>query len=216
MFNDKYGLHNAVMEGKKTQTRRLIPNSVLEKADKYRVEYYNETFDALTLKEAIEQLYFVEKILKLPYNIGDIVPIAQRYSDIVNEYAELKDIMLDRYGMVMKEYTSGWNNKMFVQGSLMPHHIKITNVRIENLQDISDSDALKEGVYFHETPPKNNEYDRYSPWYPSVKPYKFDIDNNKYFRDARYAYAYLIDKISGSGTWKSNPMVMVYDFELID
>ena len=73
-----------------------------------------------------------------------------------------------------------------------------------------------EGVYFHDTPPKNNEYDRYSPWYPSVKPYKFDIDNNKYFRDARYAYAYLIDKISGSGTWKSNPMVMVYDFELID
>lgn len=102
MFNDKYGLHNAVMEGKKTQTRRLIPNSVIEKADKYRVEYYNETFDALTLKEAIEQLYFVKKILNLPYNIGDIVPIAQRYSDIVNEYAELKDIMFDRYGMVMK------------------------------------------------------------------------------------------------------------------
>ena len=134
MFNDKYGLHNAVMEGKKTQTRRLIHNSVLEKADKYRVEYYNETFDALTLKEAIEQLYFVEKTLNLPYNIGDIVPIAQRYSDIVNEHTELKDIILDQYGMVMKEYTSGWNNKMFVQGNLMQHHIKITNVRIENLR----------------------------------------------------------------------------------
>lgn len=216
MFNDKYGLHNAVMEGKKTQTRRLIPSSVLEKADKYRVEYYNETFDALTLKEAIEQLYFVEKTLKLPYNIGDIVPIAQRYSDIVAEYAELGDILLDKEGNIEKRYASGWNNKMFVQGNLMPHHVKITNVRIEYLQDINDEDAIKEGVYFHEISDANHKYDRYSPWNPSVKPYKFDIDNNKYFSNARYAYAYLIDKIGGRGTWNSNPIVMVYDFELMD
>ena len=216
MFNDKYGLHNAVMEGKKTQTRRMIPDSVLEKADKYRVEYYNATFDAITLKQAVEQLYFVEKTLKLPYKIGDVVPVAQRYSDIVAEYAELGDILLDKEGNIEKRYASGWNNKMFVQGNLMPHHVKITNVRIEYLQDINDEDAIKEGVYFYEIPDANHKYDRYSPWDPSVKPYKFDIDNNKYFSNARYAYAYLIDAISGRGTWNSNPIVMVYDFELID
>lgn len=216
MFNDKYGLHNAVMEKKKTQTRRLIPASVLEKADKYRVEYYNATFDAITLKQAVEQLYFVEKTLKLPYKIGDVVPVAQRYSDIVAEYAELNDILLNKEGNIEKQYASGWNNKMFVQGNLMPHHVKITNVRIEYLQDINDEDAIKEGVYFHEIPDANHKYDRYSPWDPSVKPYKFDIDNNKYFSNARYAYAYLIDKIGGRGTWNSNPIVMVYDFELID
>ena len=29
------------------------------------------------------------------------------------------------------------------------------------------------------------------------------------------AYAELIDKVSGKGTWESNPYVFVYDFELI-
>ena len=31
----------------------------------------------------------------------------------------------------------------------------------------------------------------------------------------RIAYAALIDKISGKGTWASNPYVFVYEFELI-
>ena len=29
-------------------------------------------------------------------------------------------------------------------------------------------------------------------------------------------YSVLIDKISGKGTWESNPYVFVYDFKLID
>lgn len=31
----------------------------------------------------------------------------------------------------------------------------------------------------------------------------------------REAYAALIDRISGKGTWESNPYVFVYDFELV-
>ena len=31
----------------------------------------------------------------------------------------------------------------------------------------------------------------------------------------REAYAALIDKISGKGTWASNPYVFVYEFELV-
>lgn len=30
------------------------------------------------------------------------------------------------------------------------------------------------------------------------------------------AFAVLIDKVSGKGTWESNPYVFVYDFELVD
>lgn len=31
----------------------------------------------------------------------------------------------------------------------------------------------------------------------------------------QYAYADLIDKVSGEGTWESNPWVWVYEFELM-
>ena len=36
----------------------------------------------------------------------------------------------------------------------------------------------------------------------------------RYF--AREAFALLIDKVSGKGTWESNPWVVAYSFELVD
>ena len=35
------------------------------------------------------------------------------------------------------------------------------------------------------------------------------------YETPREAYAALIDKVSGKGTWQNNPYVFVYDFELI-
>lgn len=32
----------------------------------------------------------------------------------------------------------------------------------------------------------------------------------------REAFAYLIDMVSGKGTWESNPWVVAYSFELVD
>lgn len=215
MFNDLYGLHDAVMRKHKTQTRRIIPKSVLEKADAYRVEYYNGTFDNITLKEAAEQLYFAEKRLKLPYNIGETVAIAQRYSDIVNESAELNDILLDSNGKPENSYLKGWNNKMFIQSHLMPHHIRITDVHIEQLQDISNEDVLKEGFYYNSV---NDGFGTAASHWEYGIVYYDKLGRSKVIssRYAKEAYSFLIDKISGIGTWESNPMVIVYDFELVD
>jgi hypothetical protein len=35
-------------------------------------------------------------------------------------------------------------------------------------------------------------------------------------REPKEAFSFLIDKVSGNGTWESNPWVFVYTFELID
>ena len=87
----------------------------------------------------------------------------------------------------------------------MPHHIKITDVRVERLQDISDEDCLREGILFH----PNDSPDIY---------YFFDKVSSLWngFNTARKAYATLIDKVGKKGTWASNPYVFVYDFELVD
>ena len=39
---------------------------------------------------------------------------------------------------------------MFSKAELMPHQIRITDVRCERLQDISDSECLREGVQYIE------------------------------------------------------------------
>ena len=85
---------------------------------------------------------------------------------------------------------AGVFNKMFVKAERMPHHIRILSKRQEHLQDISVEDCLREGVQM------------------AGEPF-----NHLYARDA---FAALIDKVSGKGTWESNPLVWVYEFELID
>ena len=92
---------------------------------------------------------------------------------------------------------------MFVRADLMPHQILITRIRIERLQDISEEDCLAEGI-----------------WTRSGKWYCYDIIKRGMasydpYPDPREAYSVLIDRISGKGTWESNPWVFVYDFELV-
>ena len=99
---------------------------------------------------------------------------------------------------------AGWNNKMFVVSSLMPHQIRITDVRVEKLQDISDEDCIKEGV--RKVVNENGIYVQY---------YVGKGDNACSFENPREAFAHLIDKVSGKGTWERNPYVFVYDFELV-
>lgn len=206
MFNESYGLHESVMKGEKTQTRRVVPKSAIEKADYYTVEYFNETFDVLTLEQAVKQLYFVEKSLKLPYNIGDIVAIAQRYSDIINANVGFKGVLMDKDNRPRKEFIKGWNNKMFVQAGFMPHHVLIMNVRIERLKAITDEDCLKEGIY------EDGGDDSFIPHYF----YNYHNSDSEGFKTPQLAYSALIDRISGKGTWECNPLVFVYDFKVID
>ena len=124
-----------------------------------------------------------------PYKVGDVVAIMQAYKDAA-DYEELID-------------TAGWTNKMFVRAELMPHHIRITDVRVERLQDISDEDCLREGI------------DEFTSGNNPGKLYNFAHNDTPYLFP-RAAFAALIDKVSGRGTWQSNPLVWVYSFELID
>lgn len=94
---------------------------------------------------------------------------------------------------------------MFVASNLMSHQISITNVRIERLQDISDEDCLKEGIY------EDSGDDEFP---PSIF-YEFEGNKDDGFDTPREAFAALIDKVSGKGTWESNPYVWVYEFELM-
>ena len=103
------------------------------------------------------------------------------------------------------------SNKMFVKPEYMPHHIEMLNYHVERLQDISDEDCIKEGIYIHNPDPLNSKFIGYS--------YDAIIDPHKkrwWFQSPREAFAALIDKVSGKGTWESNPLVWVYEFKLID
>ena len=177
MFNDKYGLTQAVLEGRKTQTRRiLLPHTVQE------LRNGNDYQEVIRLYSG--------------YKVGEVVAVAQKYKDITLEMPVKFDPELTKQ--------PGWTNKMFTKADLMPHHIRITNIRIERLQDISNGGCLREGIWRDD----NVGHEGTTYWYHGLA--------NSSFRTPQEAYASLIDSIFCKGTWASNPYVFVYDFELID
>ena len=212
MFNDKYSLTQAVLDGRKTMTRRIIKcprtfrgewvagfNIHIRHSDKKIVDWP-------CMYDADEREFDMGEILP-KYELGEVVAIAQSYMDVDRFYRKGKNAAyleyLDSILPELKLYP-GWTNKMFVRADLMPHHIRITDIKIERLQNISDEDCFKEGIFKWDAGQKDIPF------------YSFHNADIPDYNDPRDAFAELIDKVSGKGTWKSNPYVFVYEFELVD
>ncbi len=142
------------------------------------------------------------------YELGEVVAIAQSYMDVDRFHRKGKNAAyLEYLDSILPELKlhPGWTNKMFVKADLMPRHIEFTDRKVERLQDISDEDCLKEGIY------EDSGDDEFP---PSIF-YEFEGNKDDGFDTPREAFAALIDKVSGKGTWESNPYVWAYEFELM-
>ena len=183
-FKDRGGLNltQAVLSGRKTMTRRAVP---------YRVETYAMKY--VECENNYTRAKFEYVCQHSPYKIGDVVAIQQAY--IAIDYSHMSTDLRNELNR-----SAGFKNKMFVKAELMPHHIRITDISIERLQDIPDEDCLREGVAF-----SDRHYCRYG-----IIGLPFEYD------EPREAFADLIDKVGGLGTWDSNPLVWAYSFELVD
>lgn len=210
MFNDKYGLTQAVLEGRNTQTRRIItyPKTFHGK-DVCGFYVCKRVSDGVVTDVCMydENESFIDEGQILPnYKVGEIIAIAQSYKSLGYQPTDKTPIIRgNKIEFIEFQDHKGWNNKMFVKPNLMPHHIKINDVKVERLQDISDETSIKEGIRDYSTP--NEKRYGYS---------DFMREEIVAFRTPREAFASLIDKVSGKGTWESNPYVFVYDFELVD
>ena len=151
MFNNKTGLHNAVLNKIKTRTWR---------EDK-----------------------------KPRYEIGEIIAIKEAYESIFNENDTI---------ILGCKQSPGWTNKMFVRNDLMPHHIKITGIKPCKLQELSNSEALNEGII-------------------KISDCEYKVYGLKTIQDSPLnAFKYLINLLNGINYWNSNPDGYAYEFELID
>lgn len=214
MFSDKFCLTQAVLAGQKTMTRRI--EKPTEMVDGYTMEDVVTIFHEYSslLNAHSFSLCDNEKkigVLNPRYQVGEVIAIAQPYKDIIECLPMHSDAILDEVGMPRKEYKAGWTNKMFVRADLLPHHIRITDIKVEYLQDISDDEVLREGIY----PQRFFNKVEYV-FATKGKMNNTPVHRLKTFPTPREAFAALIDKISGKGTWESNPIVVAYSFELVD
>ena len=193
MFNDKYGLTQAVLEGRKTMTRR--------RAD---VRWSaGDIHDNPVPK----------------YKVGEVLAVAQRYSELSCD-KRFYDNLCSMCERLPQYELKGWDNKMFVRADLMPHRIRITDIKVERLQDISDEDCLREGVQAVEVQRAPRGFLYYGGGNAVPEDKKADIKSGRIyiaggFKTPQQAFAKLIDCVSGKGTWDENPYVFAYEFELV-
>lgn len=189
MFNDQYGLTQAVLDGRKTQTRRIAYQEPFKYY--FNCGFYTEGKNKgkLTINDGNEI------VAKSHYKLGEVLAVAQRYEDIPIE-PSIRTILCKH---------PGWNNKMFVTAKTMPHQIKIINIRIERLQEISTEDCMKEGIFCSHIEGIDDAYS-----YDTTN----DSKRKKWWYDSpNVAYWMLCNKLHLH--WGNNPLVFVYDFELV-
>lgn len=210
-FNNNFGLTEAVLTGKKTMMRSIC------KYDRPN-ENYEIVFPVFEPEEYDDDGNITSKLDRafgwrdkegnftgwnIPkYRIGEVVAVAQSYKVLYND-------PLSMIGSNLK-YSKGWDNKMFVRADLMPHKIQITDISIQKLQCISDEDCLKEGVIknINKIPTKAPQY--IINYYPCehYKESAKKVGWGRVYNTPREAFAELIDKVSGKGTWDLIPMYL--------
>lgn len=210
MFNDKYCLTKAVLDGTKTMTRRKFTLTLDKKVDGKLIRVYPSKvfFDnGKWLFDYDGRIYNLPKENYPRYGVGEVVAIAQSYKELYSH----DDVRVKFNPFFDMTESAGWNNKLFVESQYMKHHIKITDVKVERLQDISDDDIMREGIrkesfaggcmFCYNKAYIRNGNRRIEPIYNSTP---------------RRAFASLMYKIIGGRTWESNPWVVAYSFELVD
>ena len=201
MFNERFGLQQAVIAKYKTMTRRII-NGDYEDVKAYHAFggwiFIADTKDGDTIE------------IKPAYKVGEEVAIAQSYRDIYDEYLnDINNPIYEAYAKAKDDEVSGkgFENKMFVRADLMPHRIIIRKVDVQRIQDITEEDCTREGIqtdtkHFQEWQGQHGFRDR-------------DKNVSLLFKSRREAFASLIAKVGKKSDWEDNPWVYVYTFELV-
>lgn len=153
-------LVQAILEGRKTQTRRVI------KPQPTSNEYIGICTSS-TDKKDIGKVGFGEKELvkeyvKLPYKLGDILWVRETWQihDLnppaycmmikyeadgeTNLQVEFKPSRYDKFEKFY--HKSGWQPSIYMPREVARIFLKVTDVRVERLQEISGCDVLSEGV----------------------------------------------------------------------
>lgn len=196
----------AIIRGDKTQTRREVKgiSHPLWNLDLFRYDGINEQGSHIMVNDIMGVYAGIE----CPYGkVGEILWVRETWQHTKCLNLNPED---ENYGYVYKADNQPWDdyeNWKWKPSIYMPKEacrlrLKITDVRIERLQDISKKDAIAEGVEII------GDYD-------GLKLYK-DYLGDDGFISPSSSFHTLWQSINGSESWYSNPLVWVITFKALN
>ena len=148
----------AEQAGRKTKTRRTKGLELINKnPDDWQFEWADYALklpwrftqkSTLNVKSLADRS-FNQVALKCPYGqIGDVLWVRETWAPIldINGKKPLPDAYI--YKADLEDFPVDWNWKpsLFMTKAVCRTFLEITNIRVERLQDITEQDAINEGV----------------------------------------------------------------------
>lgn len=205
----------AILEGRKTQTRRTKGlNYINKNPDFYRYNRTCNRFDEFTKdyhifldNEINTGAYFV----KCPYSIGDILWVRETFAGIEQNDGKLRyHYKADANWALDKALEIFWKPSIHMPKEAARIFLKVINIRVERLFEISAKDAIAEGVEC-KIVEKIKEYRAYL-----VKDSEHVFGKNSYPDTPECSFLELWEKINGNKSVNSNPWVWVIEFERVE
>jgi hypothetical protein len=201
----------AILDGRKSQTRRIVKiPDLIKEPDRYY--YLGNSNDLDIPRKAIpydERVYHAWRLNNnnmpmwvehCPYGkVGDRLWVRETWT---------KTMVRDEEGwfFVYKadgdDWAAPWKPSIFMPKEASRIKLEITNIRVERVQDISEDDAIAEGIQTLCDPKisKTGSGERF-------------YNENDYPTDH---YESLWESINGKGSWDLNPWVWVISFRRIN
>ncbi|ENQ9726410.1 TPA: hypothetical protein RXU73_003009 [Yersinia enterocolitica] len=199
LFNSE--MVNAILSGRKTQTRRIISENTLHLFD---VAASSGECHPIELCDQRSQSYYLEFC---PLGkTGDQLWVREAFATGLCT----KSTLAYRATHKTEDLEEGWGETIKWTPSIhMPRwasriNLLITGVRVERLNDISDVDAMSEGIDADRLAESQDHYDCIA-------------DHNMTGRPtAKWYFSNLWQSIYGEENWEANPWVWVIEFERME
>lgn len=173
----------AILEGRKTQTRRT---KGLEKVNENPDGHTFNSFSIDNKNATFKRLEGMWQGVDVPFKTGDVLWVRESFAKV--EFKDQPTLYL--YKANPEHQSMKWKPSIHMPKEACRLFLKVTNVRVERLQDITEMDAIFEGCM---------QYEKDTDWMTAL-----------------YGFELLWKKINGESSWKSNPWVWVIEFERIE
>ena len=197
----------AILAGTKTMTRRIVKPQPVSDFDSGYVFRGKYQFD-------IHGLPYTEELPKYAkYQKGDILWVRETWHP---KRHNMPTGWKYEYKATAKEdgnpTDEPWKPSRFMPKEAARIFLKVTNVRVERLEDISKKDAIAEGVEKWQ----QQGYTRYKSYIEPMVGFWDTYNSTGGVHPAIASFRSLWAKINGFDSLNANPWVWVYEFERVD
>ncbi|NQD71651.1 hypothetical protein HP439_13055 [Sphingobacterium shayense] len=216
----------AILKGRKTQTRRIVKkkydNTDIElRPTKYGPQLFEVQNDLPkpTKNPNGTTTHYLRAIAELApkYNQGDFLWVRETWFSTRFDFKELLEAGITDHLRFKADYNydpktecvgRGWKPAIHMPKAAARIFLEVTKVRVARLQDVSESDAIAEGI-------EVDEKGMYRSYTINESLLRLLGTQFNLFRPEN-SFRSLWTSINGSESWESNPWVWVYEFKQID